>query len=437
MDEPLDDVVNVDVDGRDEQTMPWGQFNPYFQYLVHHFGEKQLAALKVKPPTPTAKAPKRKSGDKNEVCFAKKRVTQADVDRLVESPYFRKAVLFGCPPTLKVSCRKTFRKRLAGYREEMHRNVSKAMAGVEFVATTADGWSKHGRGFLGVTSHWIDPVKMERKSAALALRRLFGRHTHDRLAKGLCKVTESYGLPTSKITRCSTDSASNFRKAFKRFSEPQNKEGKESGRPDLVAQTLKAGFDVKLQVPGETRWNSEFDDRKQVRVTILKLIYTKGEDAFNQVLDKAGLSKLLPSEIRYIREYVYVMHPVAFALDVIQRDINMFAGYLIPTVLSMEAQLKKRRTLEGKPLKYCDVLVRTLLAAIRTPRRFAEYFEDTELSLAAVLLPQFKLDWVKEEEKRTDLKAPLIEEASKVVLPHEKMDAADATALVAYLLKWS
>ncbi|KAK3917555.1 Zinc finger BED domain-containing protein DAYSLEEPER [Frankliniella fusca] len=279
----MEDTV---VDDADEQGMPWGQFNPYFQYVkskdannfiakckqcpttsklisvhktsssnlknhlkhVHNFDEKKLAALKVKPPTPTAKATKRKSEDASQDFFAKKRTTQEDVHRvtdelvinetlshrIVESPYFRQAVLLGCPSTLKVSCRKTFRKRLDGYRDEMHRNVSKAMDGVEFVATTADGWSKHGRGFLGVTSHWIDPVTIERDSAALALRRLLGRHTHELLARGLCKVTESYGLPTTKITRCSTDSASNFRKAFKMFSAPQNGEGgAEPDEPDV------------------------------------------------------------------------------------------------------------------------------------------------------------------------------------------------------------
>ncbi|KAE8737098.1 hypothetical protein FOCC_FOCC017444 [Frankliniella occidentalis] len=556
----------MDLDDESEGAMPWGQFNEHFKYekekdeknflarcvrcpviakpisctktsssnlkthlaRKHEFTKEQLEALNVKP---GGAAKKRKSTDPPTDFFAKRRITQEDVNqvtdqlvinetlphRIVESPYFKKAVLLGCPTTLTVTGRKTFRKRLDGYYKEMHENVTKAMDSVEYVATTADGWTKHSRSFLGVTAHWINPDTMEREGAALALTRLKGSHTHERLAQAMCKVTQNYNLPTSKITRCSTDSASNFKKAFRVFAanahtrggdpdadananateeaeeddldtdghpelsdeEPDDDDGcdpvsldnalsladledvvlpphqrcgahiinliatkdveaaldinvaykrvhvsttaklkewwRRQGRSDLVAEIIKSGLGVKLEVPGETRWNSEFDAKKQ----IVRLIEEKGEETFNAVLEKAGLSKLLASELRYIREYVHVMHPVALALDIIQRDINMYAGYLLPTVLSMESQLQKRRTMEGKSLKSCDVLLRTLISAIRTPSRFEQYLDDQELRLATVLLPQFKLDWEKDPLKREDLKTALIEEARKVVLPPE------------------
>jgi len=37
------------------------------------------------------------------------------------------------------------------------------------------------------------------------------------------------------------------------------------GRSDLKASTIQSGLGVKFEVPGETRWNFEFDAKKRVR----------------------------------------------------------------------------------------------------------------------------------------------------------------------------
>ncbi|KAE8741790.1 hypothetical protein FOCC_FOCC012679 [Frankliniella occidentalis] len=57
---------------------------------------------------------------------------------------------------------------------------------------------------------------MSRESAALALERLKGRHTHERLALAIFKVHNHFAI-TDKVTKTTTDSASNFKKAFKLF----------------------------------------------------------------------------------------------------------------------------------------------------------------------------------------------------------------------------
>jgi len=90
------------------------------------------------------------------------------------------------------------------------------------------------------------------------------------------------------------------------------------------------------------------------------------------------------------------MEPVAFALDVLQRDHNMYLGYLLPTIQAMKRNLKARATLDGQPLKYCAVLRETLLEAIHSRRRFGTYLEDEglELHVAATLVPCFKLSWI-------------------------------------------
>lgn len=180
-----------------------------------------------------ASAPKRKACDGDgtqQPELFKRRISQTDVDRvtdnliiehklphsLVDSPAFKEAILLGCPSNVTVGCRQTFRKRLKKNYDQMNKNLVAKLKEVKHVATTADGWSKFRRGFLGMTVTWIDPDTMVRKKAALALTRLKGRHTHDRLAKAIKKVNDAFEI-THKTTKCTTDSAANFRKAFIEF----------------------------------------------------------------------------------------------------------------------------------------------------------------------------------------------------------------------------
>jgi len=121
----------------------------------------------------------------------------------------------------------------------------------------------------------------------------------------------------------------------------------------------------------------------------------------------------------FLREYVYVMLPVAVALDVLQREKNMFLGYLIPTVLGMKTALQNRRQMNGKPLKYCGPLVEILISSAEQPRRFGKYLEDEELQLAAALVPSFKLGWVEDSLKKNRIKTALLEELLKDEPPPE------------------
>ncbi|KAK3918518.1 Myosin-binding protein C, cardiac-type [Frankliniella fusca] len=179
----------------------------------------------------------------------------------------------------------------------------------------------------------------------------------------------------------------------------------------LVAEAIQAGLGVKLQIPGETRWNSEYDAKAQI-VKILDGV--NGEEKFGRTLEAAGLPKLTSTEAKYLKEFVWVMEPVAIALDILQKDRNMYMGYLLPTIQSLETQLRIRREREGRPLKYCDILFRTLLEAVRQPRRFQTYLCDIELQVAACLLPRFKLDWISDEGVKAECKAKILRELASL-----------------------
>ncbi|KAK6293172.1 hypothetical protein J4Q44_G00366730 [Coregonus suidteri] len=97
---------------------------------------------------------------------------------VVEQEPFREFVQ-DLQPNSKIISRPTLRSRIGEASTEMKKKVTEAMRGVDHIATTTDCWSARRRSFIGVTAHWIDPVSLNRCSAALACKRLRGSHTFD------------------------------------------------------------------------------------------------------------------------------------------------------------------------------------------------------------------------------------------------------------------
>lgn len=115
---------------------------------------------------------------------------------------------------LKVMCQKTAMKRLDETYNSMVTAVQTAMSSSKYFCTTVDIWSGNHRSFLGYTCHWLDQ-NFQRKSAALACKRILGVHSAEKIAQMIGDMNTFFGLNTTNIIMTITDNGSNFVKAFR------------------------------------------------------------------------------------------------------------------------------------------------------------------------------------------------------------------------------
>ncbi|XP_062534372.1 uncharacterized protein LOC134203535 [Armigeres subalbatus] len=418
---------------------------------------------------------------------------------IVDSIYFKRIAELGLADSMTVGCRQSLTKRMDDRFQEMLEKMKKQLLSVKYVATTADCWTKFRRSYLGMTLHWIDEDTTERKSAALALKRIKGRHTADVLAAAIFGIHVSFEL-LSKVRRCTTDSAANLMKAFRVYACEEdhmesrdegpssaveeldivdvdllltNEEGEEKdyrlpphqrcashilnlvastdaqkveakkfnqarscaleklktwwklqSKSSVVADVIKDCIGVTLTVPVKTRWNSEYDSIAQICNII-----DKSPEKLQAAINKAGLPKLDPQDICFLKEYVWVSQPVAYTLDILQRAKYMYMGFLLPAIYGLQRNLENRKLKDGKRLKYCLPLHENQIAALTTDRRFGIMMNETDLIVATCLLPQFKLDWdgVRQHEKREEIRCLILTEMEKIDVSRNNSDDQKAS----------
>ncbi|XP_039304999.1 uncharacterized protein LOC113005993 isoform X2 [Solenopsis invicta] len=154
----------------------------------------------------------------------------------IDSPAFINFLRIGVSSHIRIMCRKTLKEKLCQTYLEMKSTLEKKLTEIEIVATTADLWSKAKKSYLGITIHWINPDTLSRQSAALACRRLKGRHTYDILADAIYSIFLEYHIQ-NKICCMTTDNGSNFVKAFQYFKKSEDDEDFEEvfhGLSDLL-----------------------------------------------------------------------------------------------------------------------------------------------------------------------------------------------------------
>ena len=112
-------------------------------------------------------------------------------------------------------------------------------------------WTAQHRSFLGVTAHWLNKKSMKRKPAALACRRLTGKHDYLLLGKEICKVHDQFEI-TENVVGTTTDNGSNFVKAFLVFS-PSGDENGDYQKNVSVSDSLDSGLIDEPELPPHYR----------------------------------------------------------------------------------------------------------------------------------------------------------------------------------------
>lgn len=169
---------------------------------------------------------------------------------IVEQTSFEE-LLVSLNPSIVMPSRYMVTTRLEKTKDSVMACVKTAMGQVDWVATTTDCWTAHHRSFLGVTAHWLNKETMKRESAALACRRLTGKHDYQLLGKELCKVHDQFEI-TEKVIGTTTDNGSNFVKAFSVFG-PSEDESEEFQEHVSLSDAFNSGLIDEPDLPSHYR----------------------------------------------------------------------------------------------------------------------------------------------------------------------------------------
>lgn len=384
---------------------------------------------------------------------------------VLEQPGFKKLIA-GLTEGLKAMDRVTLFTKVDQSFSRMREELIAKLSNIQYACTTADVWTANNRSFFGMTCHWIDTQTLERKSAALAFARLQGRITYDSIAGRIHDIHVAYNIET-KVQTTVTDNASPFIRVFREFA-ADNQESDDDigfyenvtsvleGEPEqdmllflpsvqrcashtldqivtedfwqAVSQgpmcqlhynamakvfsiwskchQLQVGMDtaeeigkMALVVPAVIRWNMEY--------CAVQKVVSLSERELTELCARLEVPRLQPEEMDFLKEYVTVFHPLAFALELFQAEQKCYLGLVIPTVLSLKNKLNEQKDAAN----YFGDVIKTIVMAIEV--RFQELFASTEAKIATATTPQFRLWWMPASE-REEMCSLLATEASQM-----------------------
>lgn len=370
---------------------------------------------------------------------------------LLEQPGFKKLIA-GLSEGLKVMDRVTLFTKVDQAFSKMREELMAKLSNIQYVCTTADIWTANSRSFFGMTCHWIDPDSLERKSVALGFARLRGRITFDTVAGRIHDIHLAYNIE-GNVQTTFTDNGSPFTSVFKEFALDSQEKDDDIGNYENVgvlldgepeqemllflpsvqrcaSQTLEqivaedfwqavsqgpmcqlhyssmskvysiwskchqlqVGMEsaeeigkMALVVPAVIRWNVEY--------CAVQKIVSLSERELTELCARLEVARMQPEEMAFLKEYVTVFHPLAFALELFQAEQKCYLGLVIPTVLSLKNKLNEHKDAAN----YFGDVINAIVVAI--DMRFQELFSSTEAKIATATTPQFRLWWMAASER--------------------------------------
>ncbi|KAA8585030.1 hypothetical protein FQN60_003724 [Etheostoma spectabile] len=154
-----------------------------------------------------------------------------------------------------------------------------------------------------------------------------------------------------------------------------------------------------LVVPAVIRWNVEY--------CAVQKIVSLTERELTELCARLEVPRMQQEEMAFLKEYVTVFHPLAFALELFQAEQKCYLGLVIPTVLSLKNKLNEQKDAAN----YLGDVINAIVVAIDV--RFQELFSSTEAKIATATTPQFRLWWMAASD-REEMCSLLATEASQI-----------------------
>uniref|UniRef100_A0A8C1I096 Transposase n=1 Tax=Cyprinus carpio carpio TaxID=630221 RepID=A0A8C1I096_CYPCA len=114
------------------------------------------------------------------------------------------------------------------------------------------------------------------------------------------------------------------RSAFSKCQTLWNKASRSPQNAELIEEHCK----LHLVQPNSTRWNSSFVAVERV----VRIIRDQGEGSVRTVCAALSVPMYSPADIAFLGEYVTTMSPVAKSLNILQGEVNIQMGWLLPTI---------------------------------------------------------------------------------------------------------
>lgn len=211
------------------------------------------------------------------------------------------------------------RRTLMRSMNQLYKSEKKALIDelqkVKFVSCTADLWSTHNRGFVGMTVHYVDCLTLVRVSHTLVCRRFEHSHTGQRIAQKMASVLKEFGI-TGKVVNFVSDNAANMVKAFSLLPDMcQDSEDKEDTEGDAVENNVEI-LNVTDLVAGE-----DCEDQEEEEQSVVHMLLEHKRCANHTLNLVAAVDSLKAREnVRYKRVYDGAMAKVQALSNAVHRS---------------------------------------------------------------------------------------------------------------------